>query len=525
MDKIDEAIRSGRHINLKYPEINSDTWEGFYKDAKEKKVVLFSIDIETTNCLEQYGAFVSKVVDNDPRKWGVETKSLMYNSGKFAMGNIKAESPEAILECAAEDTVIMISSIRYYEDIIEQVKNLGNYKCYVLLALEANRRSQAGYQELEDPDFLLAKRFSKEPIESNKILFYDYGTYSGHGKYISEKLLASGKDIDIVWAVRDPKTTVPEGMRVVYIWDRENYIREVETAKIWVFDYVLPTFFIKRPEQIYINVKHWASITLKTFGLVMEKRQERNREDQFIKNGEKMDYVIVGSDFDKESCRSGYAFNGEFLNFGSSRSDILFNEKFCRKKIYTHYGIDEDVKLLLYAPTFRYISKGVLSHRIQIDLDFEKIAGILESSFGGKWKILLRLHPNVMKDAHKINKPDCVIDVSTYPDSQELTGACDMMVTDYSSIMFEPAFVKKPVFLFATDLEEYLKEERDLLLDYKSLPFPIAHTHKKLEENLQQFNYESYVSGLESFFEKYGVHEDGHASERAAEFIAGLLNC
>jgi CDP-glycerol glycerophosphotransferase (TagB/SpsB family) len=90
--------------------------------------------------------------------------------------------------------------------------------------------------------------------------------------------------------------------------------------------------------------------------------------------------------------------------------------------------------------------------------------------------------------------------------------------------MFEPAFVKKPVFLFATDRKEYIDKEYDLLIDYDTLPFPIAESNEELARNIENFNQAEYEKKLDAFMEKYGVHEDGHASERAAEFISGLID-
>lgn len=524
MDCIDKAINEKRHISTQYPQVNNQAWKDFEKEIEGKKVFLFGVDVIGNVCFSQFQDRLSAVVDNDSRKWGAELQLFLPASKGSLVGEIKIQKPEVIRDFSKDEIVILVASQRYYEDIIEQISKWGEYHCYVLLIMEANEREMNPRSVSENQDVLWAQKYANEPIDTGKILFYDYGSYSGHGKYITEQLLALNINADIVWAVKDPTVSVPKGVRTVYIWDRENYIKEVETAKVWVFDYVIPQFFIKRKEQIYINVKHWASITLKTFGLVMEKRQERNREEEFIENGQKMDYVITGSEFDEESCRSGYAFNGDFLRFGSPRSDILFRPEVSKEKICEKYNISKETKILLYAPTFRYRKKGILSHRIQVDVEFECLLRALNEKFGAEWTILLRLHPNVAKDSYKIQKHQGVIDVSAHPDSQELVAASDMMITDYSSIMFEPAFVRKPVFLFTTDLEEYLKNERDLLLDYHSLPFPIACSNEELFGKILEFNYAEYVERLDVFLEKYGVHEDGHASERAARFIADILN-
>ncbi|MNC57198.1 putative CDP-glycerol:glycerophosphate glycerophosphotransferase [compost metagenome] len=123
-----------------------------------------------------------------------------------------------------------------------------------------------------------------------------------------------------------------------------------------------------------------------------------------------------------------------------------------------------------------------------------------------------------------MKRPDYVIDASGYPDSQELVAAADVMITDYSSIMFEPAFVRKPVFLYAPDRKEYINGERKLLIDYDTLPFSIAESNEDLANNIENFNQEEYVRQVDEFMEKYGVHEDGHASERAAKFISDLVD-
>jgi CDP-glycerol glycerophosphotransferase (TagB/SpsB family) len=134
------------------------------------------------------------------------------------------------------------------------------------------------------------------------------------------------------------------------------------------------------------------------------------------------------------------------------------------------------------------------------------------------------LHPFVANLSKNIEKLSYVIDVSDYYDSEELVAASDILITDYSSIMFEPAFVKKPVFLLATDRERYLREERGFLIDYDTLPFPIAESNEDLAEAIRKFSMEKYIQEMDAFMEKYGVHEDGHAGERAAKFILDLLD-
>ena len=117
-----------------------------------------------------------------------------------------------------------------------------------------------------------------------------------------------------------------------------------------------------------------------------------------------------------------------------------------------------------------------------------------------------------------------VIDVSLYQDAQELVAASEVMITDYSSIMFESAYKFNPVFLFAPDRIKYIKEERDLLIDYESLPFDISESNDELIKCISDFNEDLYKKKVKKFLDSYGVHEDGHASERIVDAIVKYFN-
>lgn len=290
---------------------------------------------------------------------------------------------------------------------------------------------------------------------------------------------------------------------------------------------VVPRYAVKRPEQIYIQTKHWASVTLKRFYLDSLTIQNVSDDvDNWKYNSEIMDYIITGSDFDTASSRRGFGFQKEILQIGSPRSDALFVAEKNKDKVYHYFHIDQDIRLLIYAPTYRFNkSSNTNQHESrEVKIDFEMLKQSLEKRFGGIWYIMLRLHPSVASEGEKMSSFDFVINASDYEDSEELVAASEIMISDYSSIMFEPAFVKKPVFLFATDKQEYIDKEYDLLLDYDTLPFTIAATNEELSKQIECFDVTEYENRLSAFMEKHGVHEDGHASERAAQFILNLIN-
>ena len=532
MDAIGFAMQKSAHISG-MTRLEKQSWEAFEKEAAGKKVIVFGTGACFSFYLEKYrqNALIDAVIDNDEKKQGYSLAQIVPEAFGIRQADTIISDISGLEQYLPDEVVILVASINYYNDILEQLKTYGMTNCFVVLVMEANdritvQREGAVKREWEKKR-LFANRCCGNPVMNNKLFFRTYGRYTDHQKYITEALLKMRKDLDIVWEVSDLAEIVPEGIRKVYSGNWAQCIYEMETSKIWVLDLPTPDYIIKRPEQLYFQTKHWASITLKkfyldakTFESVPEKRENWKRDGRLI------DYVITGSDFDTDSCRRGFGFEKEVLQFGSPRSDALFHEKENRDKVYRYYRLEENRKSVIYAPTYRFDKdKGKNVHESRnIELDFEAVKNSLEKRFGGEWYILMRLHPSVAMALKDVQMPEFAVDVSSYADSQELVSAADVMISDFSSIMFEPAFVKKPVFLFATDLQDYLENEYELLIPYEEMPFPIAETNAELEKRIREFDVEIYRSNVEAFLARYGVHEDGHASERTAAFISEYIS-
>lgn len=530
MDFIQRAIENNKHIS-KIKSLNSQTWQEFKDRAYHKKVFLFGAGAGADFFLEHYKEIRSEgVIDNDIRKQGFCLDIFCEEAKGKECGRLKVSSIDLLKKYHHDDVCVLITSTNYYEQIIAELYQIGITDYFVLLIMEANKRKQPDYV-IDNAVTLTYADYAKicclEKLELNKIAFWAFNRYTDHGKYITEALLKLRMDLDLVWFVDDMTIEVPKGVRKVYAGNWKRFIYEIETSRVWIFNVLAPAYLIKRQGQIYIQTKHWASVTLKKFFMDSATTQDVAESVALRKyNSEIIDYIITGSDFDTQSCRRGFGFQKEVWQIGSPRSDALFCKDNCKEKIYGYYHIRPDVRTLIYAPTYRFdkSKEGYLYVSRGIDLDYEGVKWALEKRFGGEWYIILRLHPGVAKESYKIKKPDYVIDASSYVDGEELVSACDIMISDYSSIMFEPAFVRKPVFLFATDRKDYIDQEYDLLIDYDTLPFPIAESNEELMQKIEKFQQDEYEDKVDAFMEQYGVHEDGHASERAAQLISGLID-
>ncbi len=501
-------------------------WADIVEICKGKQIIIYGLGAGAKQFFEGYGndILLSAIIDNDVKKQGNAIGDLLLEAFQTANGNIIVKSAVDVLNAyAGKDIVILIASKNGYREIEEELRNKGffeSYRLFELADLNAPMKNKCDLATMKQ-EYLL--KCLSMPIQKKKIVFSAFADYADHEKYISEAIARLNKEFDIVWIVNDINVQLPETVRKVCKTNWKKLQYEVETAGFWITDLAVPANWIKRKEQIYIQTKHWASVTLKKFYLdaASSFKNEVEKLNTWKRESEIIDYIVVGSEFDKESCKRGFQFDKEFIMAGSPRSDAMFSEKDNKEKVHRYFDIKNEKHILLYAPTYRFNKQeGNSVHESrEIGFDYEQVKDALENKFGGEWIIALRLHPSVASYAKDMQLPDYVINVSDYRDSQELVSAADITISDYSSIMFEPAFVKKPVFLYATDLTEYLKREYELLIEYKELPFPIAETEEQLCDNIISFDKVEYENKVTEFLNKYGVNEDGHASDRVASFV------
>lgn len=527
MDIIARAMEKNLHF-CEELELKGQTWNSFYKNKRGKNLFLFGagegMGYFFRNCCDHMD--IIGVVDNDCSRQKQKLGWCCAEVDQTEYEELVIDSPEILKTYLKDNVIVLITNINSYFSVVKQLKQMGIVYIYALLVLEADKRKNQGIGVQEDLKKLQSEYIDwccRQTIEGNKIIML-IGTYGGHARQITKALLKERKDLDIVWVTRNQDVEKPSGVRLVCKRNWKKYFYEMETAKIWLFDDIISLAVRKRENQIYIQVKHWSSITLKKFYL----------DDTFScmsmpagvttaikEDGARMDYLLSGSEFDERSCRSGFGFKGKAVRVGSARSDVLF-DRTIREKVLRRLDLDTDVKVCLYVPTYRR-DEFERTHSMSILLNMEAILEVLNDKWEGNWFLLVRLHPNLMLENAVLPQKNKIVNVQNYDDSEELVAAADVMITDYSSIMFEGAYGNKPVFLYAPDKEKFVEGERSLLIDYDRLPFPVAESDEELHHCIRFFKEEEYEKKVKDFLEEYDVCEDGHASERAAEFIGKLL--
>lgn len=364
------------------------------------------------------------------------------------------------------------------------------------------------------------------PINERKIVFTTFegdGGYCCNPRYVAEELLNRNEKYELVWLVNHMEKQFPAGIKKV----KNTFINRayhLVTAKVWIDNSRKAYGTAKRKKQLYIQTWH-AALEFKPVGKF---RGELFPKIAYIVSeydSKLIDYVTSNSDWCTKLYPEMLLYHGNIIKTGSPRCDIFVTKRDeIYKDIRKRYHIPEDAKIVIYAPTFRGGSqKG--SRQVFLEeptLDFNKLVTALKQKFGGEWFVFLRLHPQLAAQIDKLplkNSSRNMIDVSQADDMNELLAASDVLITDYSSSAFDAINMYMPVFIYADDLEQYVRERGQLMWDMGSLPFNVSKTNVELFNNINDFVIEEYIIDISNFLEANGVCECGDASKAVVELI------
>ena len=341
--------------------------------------------------------------------------------------------------------------------------------------------------------------------------------YGDNPKYIADEIIRRGLDYEIVWLLNEKEDEeLPTEIRRAS-HNPFSMAYELATAKVWIDSNTKQYGTLKRKNQIYIQTWHGSYGLKKVYGDIPEKITSID-SDTMQYNSKITDLMISNSRQTTEIYQRAFWYKGNILECGSPRNDIFFVDagRF-REKVQAHFEI-VGKKIALYAPTFR---KNFATDVFR--LDYRRLQQILQKRYSGEWVILIRLHPNNIADAETfIEYKNDIINATDYSVMQELLVASDVLITDYSSCMFDFVTTGKTCFLYATDVEAY-REERDYYFDLKELPFPLAQNNDEMEENILNFDEEKYQKELNQLFEKVGLCESGNASGQVVDYIQNWM--
>lgn len=362
------------------------------------------------------------------------------------------------------------------------------------------------------------------PINRKKIVVCSYygRAYCDSPKYIVEQLLKFDEKPLIFWALnnKNDESSLPKGVTPVR-YGSFSYFFHLVTSKVWLDNCRKVIVPLKRKGQYYIQTWH---------GPLALKMVEKDAADTLTRiynkkasiDSRNADYFVSSSKWTTELYRNAFCFNKDVIEEGTPRNDIFFDIKKCKeidRKVRDAYKISKESRIVLYAPTFRQ-NMDISVYKY----DYDSVIKEFEKRFNGNCVLLVRLHPNIAKESSALKLDGKkIIDATMYPDMQELLIASDILITDYSSSMFDFGIMGKACILYAPDIKMYLKE-RKMYFDIRKLPFPLSENEDELHSIIRKFDTEKYRKNLKSFYNDLGLNETGKSSEAVAKKIMDLCN-
>lgn len=362
------------------------------------------------------------------------------------------------------------------------------------------------------------KSFQLLPVRNNTVFchnFYGNG-FDENPRYIAEELLKTNS-FKIYWALsrENASLPLPEGIERVII-GTPKYFRAIATSKVWISNVRLPEYFTKRKNQFYVQTWH-GDLGLKKIEYdVLDKLSESYVRN--MKNDDKMiNLMLSGSKHFTNVCRNAFKYNGEILKCDCPKNDNIINadKAKAKKQVKKDLGIKED-NILLYMPTFR---TDYSTDPYNIDLD--KVKKSLEKNTGKSWKVLCKMHPNVQNKHKNINCTD-YISIDKYNNTQQAIAACDILISDYSSVLFDAMLANKTVLVYANDEELYRKNERGLYFNLSDLPFPYFKSSAEIVRYINQDKLKHAKDNYRQFFKEQDVNTEGNASKIVADYISKI---
>ena len=348
-------------------------------------------------------------------------------------------------------------------------------------------------------------------VEANKVFFssYDGVLYNDNPRAVAEALHAIAPNARILFRLSDKGMASPDIPDYVVRVPRGGFamMREMATARVIVTNAGMKRWMKKFGDQYYVQTWHGD----RGFKKVRLDLEPKNR--YFLYESKRIDLAASGSRFGSDVFRSGFAVTGEILEAGCPRNDLLLaNPPGVAARVRQALGIGSDVRVLMYAPTFREGTSGSVQ---SAGLSLEKVRQTLEASTGERWVCITRGHI----DSRGIQS-DAQMDVSAWPEATELLLITDLLITDYSSIGGDFMLLNRPVVYYQPDVGDY-NAERGMYFDPDRSPLIVAHTEEALLDILSRpIDGPANCKAVLDFF---GSCETGHAAEAVARKIAEKL--
>jgi CDP-glycerol glycerophosphotransferase len=362
------------------------------------------------------------------------------------------------------------------------------------------------------------------PVKKNLAVFeaVEGRQYGDNPRYVYEEVRRQRLPLDVVWSYSRNRPGFPSDARLARrgSW---RYVWSMARARYWVDSHNVPSLYGKRRGNRYLQT--WHGQTLKTIGfdvptLRLATSDVQRKHQAMV---DRWDVLVSPSAEFERTFVPANNYRGEVLHCGYPRNDALVRsaepeQVEAARRVRQKLDIPDGRKVLLYAPTYRDFGRGSGS---SIRPDLEALAEAL----AGEWVMVVRAHYY-----DRFTVPPALghflRDGAQFADINELMLASDVLLTDYSSVMFDYANLGRPILLYTDDYEEYRSSDRGTYYDLTEIaPGPMLATTGELVAALRDLDavQEASAARYAKFREMFCSYETGHASRIVVEHFFGDL--
>lgn len=370
------------------------------------------------------------------------------------------------------------------------------------------------------------------PVNKHVIIFESnlFRNYTGNPRYIYEEIIEQKSDTKYkcIWVFKNPdsinKNDIP-GNPLLLKYKSLKFYYYLSIAGFIVSDSRLPKYLSFNKKVTYIQT--WHGTPLKKLALDMtslDMAGSNNIEayhNNFIYSASTWDYLLSQNTFSTNIFKRCFAFDKTVLEIGYPRNDVLINSSEddisnLKKKM----GLPLDKKIILYAPTWRdnqYYKKGEYKFASAIDFD------ALSDALSDEYVMIVKYHYLVKDNVDWSKYKGFVYQYGETEDIANLYLVSDMLITDYSSVMFDYSVLRRPMIFFAYDLEDYRNNLRGFYFDFlEEAPGPVVLDNNALIDSIKNYNPDEWAKKYQAFHDKYNHRDDGHAASKVVALIDDL---
>lgn len=364
-----------------------------------------------------------------------------------------------------------------------------------------------------------------ERAEDDSVFFRSlYGEVTNcNGRAVHHELRRRGSDLTLYWSIQDYSVPVPDD-GIALVENSREWHRIIASSRYHMVNVHQLSWFTKPDNQVMIETMHGYPFKIMGHGWWDKGGFPKPQVINYDRRAREWDYFVSPATYATplltEAFLTPAGATPEILEIGYPRNDELSSPDAgtIRKRVREHLGIGEDQKVVMYAPTFRdYLSTNDMEAKPVDFFDAEAAS----SQLGDDFVILMRGHAFNARSKQRGGSDGRVIDVTDYPEINDLCLASDAAILDYSSLRFDYAITGKPMIFLIPDQAEY-DRARGGVIDYApTAPGPHVTTTRAIVRHLKSFDalVRECAPLIARFREDYVDLEDGHASERLVDAV------